>query len=128
MSVLIRGMQIPSECSVCPMIQYGVFSGNTWCTLCSINKAVLAMDFKAIQFEGRHKDCPLVDLGSHGDLIDRNEFLVKMNIAIELIKTGMVVLDAKDDKELKMELKTYLDIRDGLKECDVVIKAEGEEE
>ena len=72
MSVLIRGMQIPSECSVCPMIQYGVFSGNTWCTLCSINKAVLAMDFKAIQFEGRHKDCPLVDLGSHGDLIDRD--------------------------------------------------------
>ena len=121
MSVLIRGMQIPSECSVCPMIQYGVFSGNTWCTLCSINKAVLAMDFKTIQFEGRHKDCPLVDLGSHGDLIDRDE------LKKDILKWLPPDPCGKEEKEFPFETDICVSMMMEIEEQDAVIEAEGAE-
>ena len=105
MSILIRGMQMPKNCGVCPLRGCGYL-----CCPDTENERLIRTEYMCSDDLKRPDWCPITDLGSHGDLIDRNEFLVKMNLAIALIKTGMVVLDAKDDKELKMELKTYLDI------------------
>lgn len=71
MSVYIKGMEMPTSCEKCPFLDYeegfcfasGVKGKSglyefTWCP-CGIKN-------------GRHKDCPLVSVPPHGDLIDRN--------------------------------------------------------
>ena len=67
-SIIIRGMQMPSECGYCPLCRYFYSAGITNCMLM---QTPLAEDYKTIRFEGRHKDCPLVELPEkHGRLID----------------------------------------------------------
>ena len=61
MSVLIKGMRMPENCSKCPVALSGKY--------CRINKT--NETYKMLPFRPDH--CPLVDLGKHGDLIDRDE-------------------------------------------------------
>ena len=74
-SVLVKGIKIPSECRKCPFIAYYKGSGNTWCNATSI---LLARDYQTIKFDGRHPDCPLVEIPPHGRLIDADEFSRRM--------------------------------------------------
>lgn len=59
MSVLIKDMKMPKECRECPFIGYYWKSGET---LCSANSKIIAYNFKPIEFDGRHHDCPLVEI------------------------------------------------------------------
>lgn len=68
MSVLIN-MEMPKSCSVCPM-----------CGLYSEHKGDVHrcdITFYPVEYEDglekRHKDCPLVPVPPHGDLIDRDK-------------------------------------------------------
>lgn len=75
MSVIIKGMQMPSECRMCPLCRYFYSVGTT---RCMITQATLAEGYKTISFEGRHKDCPLAELPEkHGDLIDADALIAK---------------------------------------------------
>jgi hypothetical protein len=58
MSILIKGMSIPENCTRCDHIGLNVAIG------CPVMSGT----------NGRATDCPLVDLGKHGDLIDRDVF------------------------------------------------------
>lgn len=49
-------------------------------------------------------------------LIDGDALVAKMNLAIAMIKRTMKNFGIEDDPECQMELKTYQDIRDGIKE------------
>ena len=72
-SVIIKDMQIPSECRMCPLCRYFYSTGITNCMLM---QTPLAEDYKTIRFEGRHKDCPLVELPEkHGRLIDADALI-----------------------------------------------------
>ena len=73
MSVIVKGMKMPKDCRECRLQDYSFTTGVTWC---GANWAVLARNFEPINFfDGRPEWCPLVDLGKHGDLIDRGKLL-----------------------------------------------------
>ena len=57
-NVIVRGMEMPSECRSCPFESYISDIGQTYC---SASLKVLATAYKPIPYEGRHKDCPLFE-------------------------------------------------------------------
>lgn len=68
MSVYIPGMEMPIDCCDCPM------SGDykMCCSLMPGVPALYAEFWDAIKTNRRHKDCPLISVPEHGDLIDRD--------------------------------------------------------
>ena len=81
MGVYIKGMVMPKSCLECPFEGYHADIGQTYCMACL---KVLATAFKPILFDGRPKWCPLVALpGKHGDLIDRDKVIPKLNFINE---------------------------------------------
>lgn len=69
MSVLIRGLEIPKNCSECPVALSGKY--------CRINQTHTTY----IKLPIRPDHCPLTELPEHhGDLIDRND-LIKESLA-----------------------------------------------
>lgn len=58
MSIIIKGMDMPENCSSCPFC----FGANNICPW--------VMEYATCK--GRHKDCPLVPVQPHYDLIDHN--------------------------------------------------------
>lgn len=70
MSVLIKGMQMPKNCSDCPLnydMMSCVITGTRWW---SDTMVLMNFDYQ----ESRLYDCPLVELPEHhGDLVDVNE-------------------------------------------------------
>ena len=72
MSVLIKGMEMQSNCNNCPLLQTGYMEH-----YCPVVKEVM----QGIEIVSeRHPDCPLVKVPSpHGDLIDRGDVLEEIN-------------------------------------------------
>ena len=72
MSILVKGMKMPTECRECRFMDYH-YTGETWCLH---TNRILAMDFKPIPYEGRPRWCPLIELPSkHGRLIDADALM-----------------------------------------------------
>ncbi len=66
MSVLVKGMQMPTSCFVCPFCLYGY--PDECVVICSrLRRKVGNFDEK---LKGIPKDCPLVEVPPHGRLID----------------------------------------------------------
>lgn len=63
MSVLIKGMEMPDNCSACPLHDADFCVGDPWCRLLRDNTPN----------NRRLPGCPLVPLPSHGDLIDKGQ-------------------------------------------------------
>lgn len=76
MSVLIKGMEMPKDCRVCPFEMYYINSGKT---RCGAAMRTLAENFKTIPFVGRAEFCPLIELPPHGRLIDADA-LMKLEV------------------------------------------------
>ena len=75
MSVIIKGMQIPSECRECPLCQYYMTVGET---RCRGTGEVLASGFGTIKFSGRSEHCQLAELPEkHGRLVDADALIAK---------------------------------------------------
>ena len=73
MSVYIKGMEMPNNCTVCHFLFESRTTRQAFCT---------ADDSKWIDLSEtpcckRHPNCPLIPVPDHGDLIDRQEFLKK---------------------------------------------------
>ena len=106
MNILIKGMELPhdcEECKLCEIIPVGAYQ---------IFRKCVVLNRKA-EYVIRRKDCPLVELPPHGDLISR-EWLVCIGLHLMNI--------AKND-----------DIANGVKwlwqyaiEAPTIIEAEGE--
>lgn len=79
MSILIKGMAMPTDCIFCPM-----FHG-AW-TMCTVLN-------KTTRVRGRPDDCPLVPVPPHGRLIDADA-LVRDNGIKEIPEYHEVVLAA----------------------------------
>lgn len=112
MSVVIKGMEMPSECRECPLCQYYPMVGETRCRRTG---EVLASGFGVIRFSGRSEHCPLAELPEkHGNLIDRDalwndlEILyerrdgrVNWNYALVRIKTAPTIVEAEGEEVAK---------------------------
>ncbi len=109
MSVLIKGMEMPTNCWFCSVKSWDddeyvcPFSGRT----------VKSGDADA----NRHEDCPLIELPYHGDLVDQKEimreFAVRVrasnnsdfakeptwNDAVSLVESAPVVIPAERREE-----------------------------
>lgn len=157
MSVLIKGMKMPKECHECRWFFFqGVscteprYYLDARCDLIPSGQDWYGEDKRggwvgdsiehipgyngyyphrhAVEIGTRARQCPLTELPEkHGRLIDRDEFLKKMNLAISMVSGMMKALGAEDDAELQMELKSYRDIREGIKEEPTIVEAEGDE-
>lgn len=67
-SVLIKGMEMPKDCRECPLCNYHIETGETWCEAID---GLLATDYGTILFDGRDSDCPLAEIKTpHGRLIE----------------------------------------------------------
>lgn len=65
MSVLIKGMKMPTNCWFCSVKLWDDFGFGYVCPFSG--RIVKSGD------ANRHEDCPLIELPDHGDLIDRDE-------------------------------------------------------
>lgn len=117
-SVLVKGMTMPESCVECRMTTDAWF-----CSAMPKEFGGYADDYG----EKRPDWCPLVELPEkHGRLIDAEALIDTLEQAIAIMETMLKQLDLEDDNGCLMELKAYRDIRDGIKEIDAVIEAEGE--
>lgn len=73
MSVLIKGMEMPTNCNSCPLIYwYGEHVG------CGAIRKYISYDFDKKLDEERHEFCPLVPVPPHGRLIDADAIYEKI--------------------------------------------------
>ena len=72
MSVFIKGMDMPFDCSNCDFCR--IVDGHYYC-----NRTKHKI---SVYYGSRQGDCPIINiLTPHGDLIDRNEILDEINLA-----------------------------------------------
>ena len=103
MSVLIRGMKMPTSCADCPI-------GDAIC--CPLIPGVPAwwVEYNnAVREKRMHSNCPLVPIPPHGDLIDRNALTISTAVPldgksyqyvhIDNIKGASVIIPANRPKE-----------------------------
>lgn len=64
MSVLIKGMEMPTSCEECPL------GDSLHCQVLPSVPALWAEYTNAIREKRLHSDCPLVSVPPHGELID----------------------------------------------------------
>lgn len=69
MSVLIKGAKPPSGCRWC------YFNDDGKCVL------IVGCDYDETNGTQRRKDCPLIELPEHGDLIDRDALRQEMRLS-----------------------------------------------
>lgn len=74
MSVLIKGMELPTGCKFCAMMRYYPSNGNVWC-----NATNRRMQYRDSVLSNRQEFCPLVEVPTpHGRLIDADELITKV--------------------------------------------------
>ena len=66
MSVLIRGMEMPDNCYVCPFMFHQRRAPEVWCTAIENHW----LDLRKVLSCDRHNNCPLISVPEHGRLID----------------------------------------------------------
>lgn len=88
--VLIRGMNIPKGCGVCPL--------NTGACYCAGLKRYVVEEEHVWMGSNyrRLKDCPLHELPEHGDLIDLDERLTGIIYDEHNNDTDMVTMTARE--------------------------------
>lgn len=95
MNVLIKGMEMPKNCFLCPL---SVLKGER--LYCEVTKDEVLRAKKP-------SDCPLIELPPHGRLIDRDE-LIKFShyddhdicvVDMEDIRNAPTIIEAEPPKE-----------------------------
>ena len=80
MSVLIRGIEMPTSCCTCPC--FNAISGY----YCQATHDCLA---KEDVINSRQTNCPLVEVPPHGDLIDRDAIIESFNTDIRVFTDAL---------------------------------------
>lgn len=84
MSILIKGVEMPKDCPMCPMSYWTKgnceFSG---CAIVNGKRYARYEDEKYANSYGRPSWCPLIELPPHGRLIDADELIRQMNQKVE---------------------------------------------
>lgn len=104
MSILIKGMEMPTNCADCPL------GGSLCCYLLPCVPALWAEYTNAVREKRRHSDCPLVPVPKHGRLIDADamkEAFSKVwkdnqfysTITAEVVDNTPAIIPAEEDEE-----------------------------
>ena len=126
MGVYIKGMRMPENCDVCLFSDWSNLHQTACCKLKEYEPCFT--DFSVEYKTQRSTICPLVELPEkHGRLIDAEALIDTLEQAIAIMETMLKQLDLEADDGCLMELKAYRDIRDGIKELDAILEAEGVE-
>ncbi len=111
MSVLIKGMELPTGCKFCAMMRYYPSNGNVWC-----NATNRRMQYKDSVLSTRQEFCPLVEVKtSHGRLIDADAFDERVRVA-----GGMSEEELTEDFKDGVQTVLYM-----LSKQPTIIEAEG---
>ena len=133
MSLLIRGANMPKNCTVCPL-ERDVFG----CAVCCgkadgdrIGTPIYEADLPSTDFEERRPSwCPLVEVPPHGRLIDADAFIKEINDRIEAaIKWGVnAIADGNAEIKTRAEqaVATFCEASLTAKKIPTIIEAEGE--
>ncbi len=102
MSILIRGMEMPTSCEDCKaFVCYRQYAGDSGDCFCGITKS----DAKV---GARNADCPLVAVPPHGRLIDadalredwlengENEYVYDTNAFLDSLDKATTVIEAEE--------------------------------
>ena len=79
MSILIKGMEMPKNCRDCVLLTEAYYCPFTGAT----------QSFKDV----RHKNCPLIEVPPHGDLIEKNIIEKAINDACDECKDACIEFD-----------------------------------
>lgn len=102
MSILIKGMEMPKSCRYCEFRHMSI-TENTFCTA-----AHETIDYM-MERTRRLDNCPLVEVQPHGDLVDRDDLLLKVergdyetyndySITFDLIDCASTVIGVEEVK------------------------------
>ncbi len=95
MSVIVKGMDMPTNCRDCIFCHFYSISGYT---KCDIGLKVLAYDYKPILFDGKPNWCPLIEIPKDARLIDKR-----------IVKEKMIPLDFSVQKWIsEVDLDLYV--------------------
>ena len=78
MSILIKGMEMPTRCGRCDMCVPEADGDIDWHNVCCITGADI------VDVGEKMEDCPLIPVPDHGRLIDADEFYKDINESILL--------------------------------------------
>ena len=119
MSVIVKGMEMPTDCRKCILYEHQKYTGLPFCK--AVDKR-LADDYKPRSYDERPDWCPLVELPErHGRLIDKDRLKREMlwNFAGEKIP-----LYDCDNNPVDFHVK---DVEATINSQPTVIEAESEE-
>ena len=119
MSVLIKGIVMPSECEYCPLCRYYSESKNVWCNALEV---ILKRQWNYVLDPHlnvpRREDCPLVEVPTpHGRLIDADVLEREMTNGI---KAG----NLEEGYEDFANINNVDDCVDCVRYADTIIEAE----
>lgn len=101
MSILIKGMQMPKNCTDCPLFESKYHYHGCHAVPQSFN------DMDMWNFVGdRPSWCPLIEVPPHGDLIDRDEQIKRawrLNLSTrelieEMLKSAPTIIEAEESE------------------------------
>ena len=105
MDILIKNMEMPKSCEKCPL-------------KCVVKSNPMIITNKGVSRLTKEKDCPLIPVPEHGDLIDRQKFYEKI---VQHIKdTESEDFTDKEREMVQMAMKAVL--YELLNECAVVLE------
>lgn len=73
MSILIKGMEMPRDCPMCPLSHWNRLDEFTGCEVVNGKRFAVTTDEGYAQSDTRPIWCPLVEIPPHGRLIDADE-------------------------------------------------------
>ena len=117
MSVVVKGMRMPENCNVCRFSDWSNLHQTVSCKLKDYKPCF--SNYSTEYITQRSTICPLVDLGKHGDLIDRNALEQEM---LNGIKAG----NLEEGYEMYANINTVDDCVECVRWADAVIEAEEE--
>ena len=92
MDILIKNMEMPKSCEKCPL-------------KCVVKSNPMIITNKGVSRLTKEKDCPLIPVPEHGDLIDRDDLVARFQ-HFTSHPTGFDVVSKIFDAEVVMERTT----------------------
>ena len=93
MSILIRGMEMPTSCTECPCCRHDNWNGET-AHQCNVSFITFGAEDENWIYNTRPNWCPLIELPPHGRLIDADE-LVRIWTGAQFYGSIKPIVDAR---------------------------------
>ena len=77
MSILIKGMEMPRDCPMCPLSHWNRLDEFTGCEVVNGKRFAVTIDEGYAQSNTRPSWCPLVEIPPHGRLIDADKLEIE---------------------------------------------------